>query len=97
MTKEKRQLNGEMTVFSANGAGTMDMHMQIMNLDADLNIFHKNQFKMDHTPKCKRQNYKTPRRLQRLGLTHMVLLSSPVLGLATSTETTGIEILSLLP
>lgn len=41
LTKEKRQLNGEMSVFSTNRAGTMDIHMPIMNLDSDLPSFTK--------------------------------------------------------
>lgn len=43
----------------------LDIHIQEKELQFLLHTMYKNQFKMDHRPKCKTLNYKTSNLRQR--------------------------------
>lgn len=43
--KKQSQVNGERIVFSIGDSGTLEVHMQKMNLDKDLTLFTKNNSK----------------------------------------------------
>lgn len=53
--KSKGNTMEQNLVFSKNGAGTTGIHMQKNDSRHRPYILQKNQFKIDHTPKCKMQ------------------------------------------
>lgn len=58
VTKVHRQHSGAKVVFSAEGARTIGHPLAKKSKStARSYTLHKNQFKIDHRPKCKIQNY----------------------------------------
>ena len=61
LTRVPTPFNGEKTVFSTNGAGKLDIHMQKNVVGPLPYTIHKNKLKMDQRPKYKTGHYKTLR------------------------------------
>ena len=58
LTKEQKQHSGEKTVFSQMVLDQQNIHIQENKSRHRLCTLHKNKLRVDHTSKCKIQNYK---------------------------------------
>ena len=63
LKKERRQFNGVKIVSSTNGSGTTEYpYAKKKKIIHRTYILHKNELRMEHRPKGKKQTYKTPSR-----------------------------------
>ena len=54
LTDVLRPINGERTVFSTNGAGKLDIHIQKNEFELLPHTIHKNELKIEQDSNCKR-------------------------------------------